>query len=96
MFPRAEAASVAKVESCGDHPKISGSKISGSFFSGTVTPDDSTDCIVRFARVRANAPRCTVTWQDNLPHMHYRVTKDYIQIMQSKSSVIIDYRCSDD
>jgi hypothetical protein len=93
---RAEVTRLLKVESCGEHPKISGSKIAGAFLSGTIIPDDSNDCIVRFARARTNPPRCVVTWQDSLPHMHYRVTNEYIQIQQTKASVLIDFRCSDD
>ena len=96
-FSGTEDTGLVKVESCGEHPKISGSKIAGSLsLSGTVTPDDTTDCILRFARLRADPPRCVVTWRDSLPHMHYRVTKDYIQILQTKASVLIDFKCSDD
>lgn len=95
-FSQAEAAGTAKIESCGDHPKVSVSKISGSFFAGAVSPDDATDCIVRFSRLRATPPHCVVTWRDNLPHMHYSVTKEYIAIVQTRSSATIDYKCSDD
>jgi hypothetical protein len=92
-----DTSSLVSVESCGEHPKIAGSKIAGSLsLSGTVIPDDTTDCILRFTRLRANPPRCVVTWGDSLPHMHYRVTKDYIQILQTKASVLIDFKCSDD
>src|SRR6266436_3269591 len=82
---RAEVTGLVKVESCGEHPKISSSKTSGSLsLSGTVIPDDTTDCILRFTRLRDNPPRCVVTWGDSLPHMHYRVTKEYIQILQTQ------------
>jgi hypothetical protein len=84
------------VEACGDHPLVTSSKISGAFFSGSVTPDDSTDCIVRFARPKATPPRCVVTWRDSLQHMHYSVTSEYIAIVQSRASVTIDWKCSDD
>jgi hypothetical protein len=95
-FPSAAFAQTARVESCGEHPQLSASRISGAFYAGTVKPDDSTDCVIRFSRLKRAVPRCVVTWRDNLPHMHYDVTKDYIAIVQSKASALIDYKCSDD
>ena len=95
-LPSIAYAQTASVESCGAHPEISTSRISGAFFSGTAKPDDSTDCIIRFARPKTSAPRCVVTWRDNLPHMHYAVTTDYIAIVQTRASVLIDYKCSND
>lgn len=96
IFPSMSRAATASVESCGVHPEFSASRISGAFYSGTVKPDDSTDCIIRFKRPKASAPRCVVTWRDSLPHMHYTITKEYIAIVQSKASALIDWKCSDD
>lgn len=78
--------------SCGMSPAIEGSDLSGTVTVGTGGP---TSCIFTFNTTYANAPRCNVTWRDNLPLMQYSVSASQLILAQtSTSSNLIDYICT--